>query len=495
MQKCFALRLIASVIMVLDLTVASGSLVAAEPSAVIDLWPAGQEPGPTRVQAELGERKVTDRRRTFDQLTNIAVPQLAVFPAPQSSRTGAAVLVLPGGGMQRLAYEHEGVEIANWLNPKGISVFVLKYRVPGPASTALLDAQRAMGIIRNSADDFAIDPDRICVMGFSAGGEVALLLATNHEQRGYAELDAADRASCRPNSVCLVYPGGIVSRAGELRSEIKDKLDAANTPPMFLVHAFSDASLNSLALAIELKLRKIPAELHVYELGGHGFGARDSALPLGGWKSSFLEWVRWQGFMDPPYVSPFADNLHAAWLGADQSETLSRSQPSATLEDAYAIQRVLVRKLAASANDPIAGFKAGYATRESQAKAGLTGPMTGILLRSGILQAEGPIKIASSSEPPLMIETELGFRVSEGLDISTRIANEKQIKGAFEAVAAVIELPRALPPLMHGELKAVDTAAANIGAHRVLIGQVHASPDDFQPESLKIRFSKDGELL
>lgn len=245
------------------------TMSAAEPSETFPLWPEGKAPGQTRVNADEGEQLVTSRRRTFKQYTNISVPDVAVFLASKEKRTGAAVLVCPGGGLQRLAYEHEGLEIAEWLNPLGISVFVLKYRVPAPSSTALLDAQRALGMIRQRADEFQIDTSRIGAMGFSAGGELVLLMATNHAQRGYEVIDDSDTFSCRPTHACLVYPGGLVSRrSGDLRPDIAEKLDPETTPGMFVVHAFSDASMNSFALGVELKRKRIPCEMHIYQEGG-----------------------------------------------------------------------------------------------------------------------------------------------------------------------------------------------------------------------------------
>ena len=480
----------------LILAVAAGKdvrLGAAQPSAILDLWPPGKIPGISRANADEPERLVTDRRRTFDQFTNIAIPQVAVFLAPEEKRTGAAVLVCPGGGMQRLAYEHEGLEIADWLNPLGISVFVLKYRVPGPSSTALLDAQRAMGLIRHRADEFQIDPERIAAMGFSAGGEVALLLATHFEARNYEAVDDADELPCRPASACLIYPGGIVRQGGELRQEIADKLQRGSTPDLFLVHAFSDASMNSLALGIELKRRGIPCEMHIYQEGGHGFGARDSALPLSGWKASYLEWIRAQGFFDPPYVAKYADELILKLSGNEPLTPLSRLRPGATLTDGYAVQRKLVRAQASS--DPIAGYKAGYVTRQSQQSMGLSGPLTGVLFRSGRTDLQGPLELGLADLGPSAIETELGFVVSRGLDISTRIATEKQIKGAFEAVVPVIELPIRLQARITGELQAVDIAAANIGSKRILVAAGGASPDDFRPEELKLLLTRDGNEL
>ncbi len=470
-------------------------LAAAEPSEMITLWPEGKAPGPTRVNATEGEKAVTDRRRTFTQYTNISVPKVAVFLAPEETRTGAAVLVCPGGGMERLAYEHEGLEIADWLNPLGISVFVLKYRVPAPSSTALLDAQRALGIIRQRAEAFQIDRERIGAMGFSAGGELVLLMAVNFDKRGYDPIDDADRISCRPTHACLVYPGGIVGRDGELRQDIVERLQPESTPPMFIVHAFSDASMNSFALGAELKRRGISTEMHIYQEGGHGFGARDSALPLRGWKASYLEWIRAQGFFDKPYVSEYA----SAYAGWSESKTpgpikpLSVLHPDASLTDALAVQRSVVRVL--SQSDRIIGFKSGPITSDPFDVNRPSGPATGVLFESGRSWASEPVELNLEELGQSVIETELGFIVSRGLDISTRISDVSQIKGAFESVVRVIEIPIDLKRRMNSDLTSIDLVAANIGSRRTVVASDGVSPDDFEPDRLTIRLTRDGKEL
>lgn len=468
--------------------------VAGEPVEVIRLWPEGEEPGVTRVDPALGEQLVTSRRRTFNQYTNIVRPDLAVFPAAADKRTGAAVLVCPGGGMQRLAYEHEGLEIADWLNPLGISVFVLKYRVPGPSSTALLDAQRAMGIIRSRADEFEIDPNRIGAMGFSAGGELVLLLATNHSQRGYTTIDKADDFSCRPDHACLIYPGGIVSRrSSELRSDIAEKLDPKTTPNVFIVHAFSDSSLNSLELAVQLKQKNIPCEMHIYQEGGHGFGARDSALPLSGWKASYVQWIHAQGFFDAPFVSGYASQLGRDLRSPQSLTALTAEFPRALMIDAFAVQRQFVHHM--NVEDDVIGFKAGPVIEDPTGGSGPKGPATGVLFRSGMTTVDKPLTLSAKELGPVLVETELGFVVSNGLDISTRIADTTQIKGAFESIVKVIELPVDLENRMQRKPSEIDLVAANIGSNRILVASQGISPDDFDANDFALSLTHNGELI
>lgn len=470
----------------------SNRSVGASPSETFKIWPAGKMPGQSRANPAEPEFVISDRRRPFYQISNVSEPTVSVFLAPAAKRTGASVLVCPGGGMQRLAYEHEGLEIADWLNPMGISVFVLKYRVPGPSSTALLDAQRAMGLIRQSADRFEIDRERISVMGFSAGGEIALLLATHFAERGYELIDDADKLSCRPTNACLLYTGGI-KRGNELRPDIANKLDPNSTPPMFVAHAFGDDSINSLALAWQLKVAGIPCEVHIYQEGGHGFGARDSGLPLSGWKASYLQFIAAQGFLDKPFLGPYADKLAAMLPGNDNINRLSTDHQNLTIADGYSVQRRLVKKQLAGGRP--AGYKAAYTNTAAQKKFALDKPLFGVLYRSGRIDSVTNMSIVIGKPGSTMIETEIGYIVSNGLDISTHIKSVEHIKGAFEAVVPVIELPSNLRARMDGDLNAVDALAANVGSSRFLVGKSGGTPDVVDPDGIKIRLQKDGKTL
>lgn len=456
------------------------------------IWPAGKMPGTSRANPAEPEFVISDRRRPFYQISNVSEPTVAVFLAPESKRTGASVLVCPGGGMQRLAYEHEGLEIADWLNPIGITVFVLKYRVPGPSSTALMDVQRAMGLIRQRADLYQTDPDRISVMGFSAGGEVALLLATHFKERSYEPIDEADKITCRPTNACLLYTGGI-KRGNELRPDIASKLDAKSTPSMFIAHAFGDDSINSLALAWQLKVAGIPCDVHIYKEGGHGFGARSSGLPLNGWKASYLQFLEAQGFMDKPFLGPYADKLATLLPTNEPIKRLSTDHQNLSIADGYAVQRRLVRQQLEGARP--AGFKAAYTNAAAQKKFALEKPLFGVLYRSGRIDSAATNTIELGKSGSTMIETEIGYVVSNGLDISTHIESVAHIQGAFEAVVPVIELPANLRARMDGELTPVDSLAANIGSSRFLVGKSGGSPDNIDPNRIAIKLQKDGKTL
>ncbi len=465
---------------------------AAEPFETFKIWPTGKMPGQSRANPAEAEFVISDRRRPFFQISNVSEPTVAVFLAAEKNRTGASVMVCPGGGMQRLAYEHEGLEIADWLNPLGISVFVLKYRVPGPSATALLDAQRAMGLIRQRAANFRIDPERVSVMGFSAGGEIALLLATHFTERGYDAIDEADQFSCRPMNACLLYTGGI-KRGNEIRPDIVSKLDAKTTPPMFIAHAFGDDSINSLALALQLKVSGIPCDVHIYQEGGHGFGARDSGLPLNGWKSSYLQFAAAYGFMDKPFVGPYSDQLAKMLQGSEKIMRLSQSEKEVTIADGYAVQRRIVRHRLAGGRP--AGYKAAYTNFTAQNKNGLDRPLFGVLFRSGRIDVANNSVVPIGVTEPALLETEIGYIVSNGLDISTRIKTVEHIKGAFEAVVPVIELPLDLRHRMDSDPAAVDALAANVGSSRFIVGKSGGVPDVVDPDGIKITLQRDGALL
>jgi 2-keto-4-pentenoate hydratase/acetyl esterase/lipase len=462
--------------------------LAAEPHVVLELWQSADPPGETRVRGEEGV--VTGRRRPFYQLTNISVPTISVFLPPEEKRTGAAVLVCPGGGLARLAYEHEGLEIADWLAPQGIAVFVLKYRVPAPSQTGLMDAARAMRLIRNRVAEFKIDPDRISAMGFSAGGEIAALLATQYDQKLYEPIDDADALPCRPTNVCLVYPGGI-ARGGELRQDITSRLDRRNTPPMFIVHAFPDASQNSLALAWELKAAGVPCELHLYQEGGHGFGARESSLPLNSWKTRYVEWLRGFGFFDKPYVGEYAKALTAALEAGGTLPRMSAEHPGATLADAYAAQRRYVA--ARLATDRAAGFKGGASSAAAQATMNIDHPIHGVLFSSNQIDAEHAV-VEIAQNPDAVIETELGFLIADGAEISYLLRSIEHTKGAIGAVVPVIEMPNNYARRMGAPLTAVDAIASNVGSSKFIVGN-GKSPDDVNPDAIAISLKRDGTLL
>lgn len=254
-------------------------LSAAEP-LVLNVWP-GTPPGDTKSLApEADQTKATDRLiagRRIIKLGNVSTPQLAVYRPAKEKDTGTAVIICPGGGFNILAYDLEGTEVAAWLNSIGVTGIVLKNRVPArdPQQRWLApvqDAQRAMSLVRSRARGWGLDPQRIGILGFSAGGITAAYTAVFGAQRHYAALDVADTIPCRPDFSLLIYSGGFVERGQSSLTLPPGLTVTKDAPPLFFVHAFDDGVpvQNALLLAAEVKKAGGSAEVHIYDTGGHG---------------------------------------------------------------------------------------------------------------------------------------------------------------------------------------------------------------------------------
>jgi acetyl esterase/lipase len=231
--------------------------------------------------------------------------------APKAKNTGAAVVVFPGGGYWILAIDLEGTEVCDWLTSKGITCVLLKYRVPGeglfprsgpyPKSPmALEDAQRAVGLVRFHAAEWRIDPHRIGVLGFSAGGHLVAAISTHFKKRLYPAVDAADKESCRPDFAVAVYPGHMLentSKPFELNPYVPV---TSQTPPTFLLQAEDDPIdrvENSLYYYAALRKARVPVEMHLYAQGGHAFGLRPTKVPITGWPQLVETWLRTIGMI------------------------------------------------------------------------------------------------------------------------------------------------------------------------------------------------------
>jgi acetyl esterase/lipase len=281
-------------------------LFAADPAIVLNVWP-GPPPGETKtLPPEADQTKDSDKLiagRRIIKLGNVATPQLAVYRPAQDKDTGASVVICPGGGFNILAYDLEGTEVAAWLNSLGVTGIVLKYRVPArdPQQrwlAAVQDAQRTVSLVRSKASEWRLDPQRIGILGFSAGGATAGITALASGKRHYTEIDGIDTVSSRPDFAVLIYPGGFVERGQTtLNPAVSVPQDA---PPMFFVHAFDDGVpvQNSLLLAAELKKAGGSAEVHVYDTGGHGYGLRHvPELPVTTWPQRAAEWLARRGLL------------------------------------------------------------------------------------------------------------------------------------------------------------------------------------------------------
>jgi acetyl esterase/lipase len=286
---------------------------AAEPPLVLELWP-GKAPDETgtigaeyiRMSPKLDRTQVEVTEPTR-MVTNVTKPSITVYRPAKDKDTGAAVLICPGGGYWNLYWELEGEEVAAWLNSIGVTGVILKYRVPRrpgeperePARRPLQDAQRAVSLIRARAKDWGIAPDRIGVAGFSAGGHLAVAVATSFGKRCYEPVDEIDKISCRPNFAIPVY-------SGYLKAKDKDELAPGlsipkDTPPMFIAHGGADLISDpehSVVLYQALRRSGVPAELHIYAGAAHDFGVRRSDRPCSTWTDSCAAWMRHQGFLN-----------------------------------------------------------------------------------------------------------------------------------------------------------------------------------------------------
>jgi acetyl esterase/lipase len=287
------------------------------------------QPSPGHVQIPIWPGKVPDALphpepesvgADWPKITNVSRPTMTRY-APKGHNTGAAVVVFPGGGYQMLAMDLEGTEICDWLTSRGITCVLLKYRVPdsGPTwknghrlypkvQTALQDAQRTLGLVRQNAARWHVDPHKVGVIGFSAGGHLVAAASTHFAQRTYPSVDAADTLSCRPDFAIALYPGHLWAHEDEdhatrdetdlrLRPDIRVRAD---TPPTFLLQAEDDhvdGVEQSLAYYVALQKAGVPTEMHLYAQGGHAFGLRPTKLPIGRWPELVERWLHTLGVL------------------------------------------------------------------------------------------------------------------------------------------------------------------------------------------------------
>ncbi|MGA3009257.1 MAG: alpha/beta hydrolase [Terracidiphilus sp.] len=296
----------------------------------LQIWP-GAAPDPQRVAgpevAKLSAKDDLVAGKQVEVVDNVTRPTMTVY-APTRKNTGAAVVVFPGGGYQILAIDLEGTEVCDWLTSKGITCVLLKYRVtdvgeypksgPYPESPmALEDAQRTVGLVRFHAAEWNIDPHKIGVLGFSAGGHLSAAMSTHFQSRLYSPVDAADKVSCRPDFAVAVYPGHLSIAAAEWDAEqgtkkyviphaerlaVSAESLALNpdlhvtrqTPPTFLLQNEDDHVDNvndSLSYYIALKNAGVPVEMHLYAQGGHAFGLRRTKFPVTAWPQLVETWL------------------------------------------------------------------------------------------------------------------------------------------------------------------------------------------------------------
>jgi acetyl esterase/lipase len=276
----------------------SKALWAAEPQAV-NVWPA-KAPGESRLQ----KPETSETKGNIARTTNVSTPTLTIYPAPKDNNTGAAVIICPGGGYSILAWDLEGTEVAQWLNSVGVTGIILKYRVPEKRPKddvnhfpPLEDAQRAISLARSKAKDWEFDANRLGILGFSAGGHLTVLACTQYDHRCYEPIDDVDNVSCRPDFGIPIYPAWLEV---EGKDELKPEFPLTKqTPPMFIACAADDkiSAVGSAVLYLALKHAGVPAELHIYARGGHGFGLRRTDNPCSTWPQRCEAWLKSQGLL------------------------------------------------------------------------------------------------------------------------------------------------------------------------------------------------------
>lgn len=276
----------------------------------IPLWPKTPPDAQTNTKPEVVEPVTDDpvAGKPWTQVENVSQPTMTVY-SPKAGNTGVAIVVFPGGGYKILAIDLEGTEVCDWLTSHGITCVLLKYRVPdsGPhwedsckchvtpkAPLALEDAQRALGLVRLRAREWHIDPHKVGVLGFSAGGHLVAATSTHFEKRAYAAVDAADKESCRPDFAVALYPGHLWMQDEKKFALNPDIHVTAKTPPTFLLQAENDNVDNvnqALVYYIALKDAHVPTEMHLFAEGGHAFGLRRTKQPITEWPDLVEKWL------------------------------------------------------------------------------------------------------------------------------------------------------------------------------------------------------------
>jgi acetyl esterase/lipase len=290
----------------LTLFVASFFVFTSHADEPIKLWPNGApgekgDIGPERDMTAPTDHNVAGK--PVERLGNVSVPTITVYRPHKWKDTGTAVVVCPGGGYRILAIDLEGREICHWLNSIGVTGVLLKYRVPSQQGTdrsgaPLQDVQRAIGMVRSHAEDWHIAPNRIGVLGFSAGGHLSALVSTFYDKRAYPTVDSADEFSCRPDFTVLVYPAYLLDKhGGGLSPEFNV---TSNTPPTFIVQAEDDhvPIEGDLYYYMALKKANVLAEMHLFPVGGHGYGLRPTDKAVTSWPKLAEDWMRHSGLLE-----------------------------------------------------------------------------------------------------------------------------------------------------------------------------------------------------
>ena len=275
----------------------------------IDLWPSGLPANARLLPDEQIEQ--LKKQQTEEHLTWVEKPTLTLYPASPETTNGCCVVVCPGGGYNILAWPKEGLELAEWFNSFGVSAVVLKCRVPRrhlkyPHREPMQDGQRALRLVRYNAAEWNIDPERIGLLGFSAGAHLSLMVATQHQSDSYVRIDTADDVSARPDFVCPIYVAYLGPNYSDDRPELGSLVKISqNTPPTFMAVTLDDSyrGVQTGLLLNQFKQAGVSAESHIYAVGGHGYGIRPSDNPISSWHHRLQDWMRLSGLFQSPNES------------------------------------------------------------------------------------------------------------------------------------------------------------------------------------------------
>lgn len=270
------------------------------------IWPAGLPAGsvemdPEKVKA-LKAKEATDKR---GHKFYVDSPTLTVYPASKADSNGCAVVICPGGGYNVLAWQHEGVELAQWFNSIGVTAFILKYRVPRRIPDnihwePMQDVQRAIRLVRQNDTKYGIDSNRVGVLGFSAGGHLTVMSGVQYDTKCYEPVDEADKRTARPDFICPIYAAYLADGYKDDKAELGPLVTVTkNTPPTFMAVTWDDKFRGAQSALLFSKLREhnVQAELHAYSSGGHGYGIRKSEKPVSTWHNHLEAWLKASGFL------------------------------------------------------------------------------------------------------------------------------------------------------------------------------------------------------
>ncbi|MEM9943769.1 MAG: alpha/beta hydrolase [Planctomycetota bacterium] len=272
----------------------------------INLWPKGLPSDAVKLDDKRIENlKAKQAVHPRGHILYVETPTLTVYQPEKETANGCGVIVCPGGGYNVLAWKHEGLELAEWLNSFGVTAFVLKYRVPRRVPDKIhwepmQDVQRAIRLVRHQASKYNVDSDRIGVLGFSAGGHLSVMSGVQYQTKCYDPVDEADQVSCRPDFICPIYVAYLANGYADNVAELGDLVTVTEkTPPTFMAVTWDDKfrGAQSALLFSRLKEFGVPAELHAYSKGGHGYGIRDNGNPVSEWHHHLKAWLQHSGFL------------------------------------------------------------------------------------------------------------------------------------------------------------------------------------------------------